>query len=282
LTTRNTAATSVLSRALKSCFMALLALAIVSTAFLAGFATQRVTSPAASAAQTTASGNPTAPDFQVFWEAWHILEKEFYGTLPTGQQVAYNAIRGVLATLDDPNTILVEPVQHEFEKDEFQGEFGGIGAYVSTDEQGRVVIVSPIDDTPASRAGLQAGDIILEVEGQEVTGLGQDQAILLIRGPVGTPVTLIVSREGEPDPLTFTLTRREDRKRRPSSNASCRTTSATCASRSSARAPRRNWTAHWTNCEMPEPRRSSWTCAATRAASSIRRSRPAASSSPMG
>ncbi len=207
MTTRNTAATSVLSRALKSCFMALLALAIVSTAFLAGFATQRVTSPAASAAQTTASGNPTAPDFQVFWEAWHILEKEFYGTLPTGQQVAYNAIRGVLATLDDPNTILVEPVQHEFEKDEFQGEFGGIGAYVSTDEQGRVVIVSPIDDTPASRAGLQAGDIILEVEGQEVTGLGQDQAILLIRGPVGTPVTLIVSREGEPDPLTFTLTR---------------------------------------------------------------------------
>lgn len=196
-----------LSRFLKSCFMAFLAMSIVSVAFLAGFVTQRVTSPAASAAQTTASGNPTSPDFGVFWEAWRILEKEFYGTLPTGKQVTYDAIRGALATLGDPNTILVEPVQHEFEKDEFQGEFGGIGAYVSTSEQGRVVIVSPIDDTPAARAGLQAGDIILQVNGEDVTGIGQDQAILLIRGPVGSTVTLLVARDGEPDPLTFTLTR---------------------------------------------------------------------------
>jgi carboxyl-terminal processing protease len=162
--------------------------------------------PPASARQAASSVQTTA-NLDLFWEAWHILQKEFYGTLPDNRHLTYAAIRGVLDSLGDPNTILVEPVQHKFEKDEFQGEFGGIGAYVTTDEQGHIVIVAPIAGTPADRAGLKPNDIVLKVDGKDVTGIGQDQAILLIRGPVGTQVTLTIQREGEPDPLTITLTR---------------------------------------------------------------------------
>jgi len=193
-------------RVLRGCFMATLSIAIVLAAFLAGFVTERISAPptAASQAQQTVE---TSPNFDLFWEAWHILQKEFYGTLPDNRHLTYSAIRGVLDTLNDPNTVLVEPVQHKFEKDEFQGEFGGIGAYVTTDDQGHIVIVAPIADTPADRAGLKPNDIVLKVDGKEVTGIGQDQAILLIRGPVGTQVTLTIQREGEPEPLTVTLTR---------------------------------------------------------------------------
>jgi len=192
-----------LSRLLKSGLMAALSFVIVMLAFLSGFTTQRLTAPAYS----TAAPGETQSELGVFWEAWHILQKEFYGPLPDSQQLTYSAIRGVLSTLDDPHTVLVEPVQHEAEKDEFQGEFGGIGAYVSVDEQGHLVIAAPIDDTPASRAGLQANDIILKVDDTEVTGMSQDAAIQLIRGPVGSTVTLTIQREGETAPLTFTLTR---------------------------------------------------------------------------
>ncbi|MDQ7029246.1 MAG: S41 family peptidase [Ardenticatenia bacterium] len=190
--------------------IALLVALFTTVSFVAGFVAHAYVATA-DIALPIGGQNPNSADrpanFDIFWEAWDILKREFYGELPEGRQVTYAAIRGVLVALGDPNTILVEPVERELEQDQFRGEFGGIGAYVTMNEQGQLVIVSPIDDTPAARAGLQADDIILEVDGQPLAGKDLNEAVSLIRGPVGTQVTLTVLRPGEEEPFTVTLTR---------------------------------------------------------------------------
>ncbi len=145
--------------------------------------------------------------FKVFWEAWHILERDFYGTLPDDQQMTYAAVRGVLSTLEDPNTVLVEPKPRELEKADLKGEFGGIGAYVSMDADG-VVVLTPIPDTPADRIGILAGDILIKVDDTELTPeMSIDDVVLMIRGPIGTTVRLTVRREGQAEPLVFEIER---------------------------------------------------------------------------
>jgi carboxyl-terminal processing protease len=154
--------------------------------------------------------NPTteqADQFTVFWEAWHILEKDFYGQLPTAQQMTYGAIRGVLTTLDDPYTIFVEPKPRRLERDDLRGSFGGIGAWVSKREDGAIVL-KPMEDKPAQRAGILEGDVVIQVDDQEITpDMSLEDVILLIRGPVGSMVKLTISRADYPEPLVFEITR---------------------------------------------------------------------------
>ena len=154
--------------------------------------------------------NPTTEEiepFTVFWEAWHILERDFYSQLPTAQQMTYGAIRGVLTTLDDPYTIFVEPKPRRLEKDDLRGSFGGIGAWVSKHEDGAIVL-KPMEDKPAQRAGILEGDIVIKVDDQEITlDMSLEDVILLIRGPIGRVVKLTISRAGDPEPLVFEITR---------------------------------------------------------------------------
>ncbi|TEU12650.1 MAG: PDZ domain-containing protein, partial [Anaerolineales bacterium] len=148
-----------------------------------------------------------ADQFTVFWEAWHLLEKDFYGQLPTAQQMTYGAIRGALATLNDPYTIFVEPKLRRLERDDLRGSFGGIGAWVSKHEDGAIVL-KPMEDKPAQRAGILEGDIVIRVDGQEITlDMSLEDVILLIRGPVGSVVKLTISRTGTPEPLVFEIIR---------------------------------------------------------------------------
>jgi carboxyl-terminal processing protease len=148
-----------------------------------------------------------ADHFTVFWEAWHLLEKDFYGQLPTAQQMTYGAIRGVLTTLDDPYTIFVEPKPRRLERDDLRGSFGGIGAWVSKREDGAIVL-KPMEDKPAQRAGILEGDVVIQVDGREITlDMSLEDVILLIRGPVGSVVKLTISRAGSSEPLVFEITR---------------------------------------------------------------------------
>lgn len=204
-----------MERLAKILTVALIAAMLMSVAFVSGFVVHGYVSvrgtPLASLSPASGSAE-AAPDvrpdnFDIFWQAWDILKREYYGDLPQGKQVTYAAIRGVLATLNDPNTILVEPEAHEREEEQLQGKFGGIGAFVSTNEQGQIVIVSPIDGTPAARADLRADDILLEVDGTSLSGMKLTEAVNRIRGPVGTEVTLTVLRPGQEEPFTITLTR---------------------------------------------------------------------------
>ena len=139
----------------------------------------------------------------MFCEAWHILEHDFYCTPHEDKQMTYAAVRGVLSTLEDPNTVLVEPKPRELEKADLKGEFGGIGAYVSMDAEGTVVL-TPINDTPADRAGILTGDILIKVDDTELTPeMSIDDVVLLIRGPIGSMVKLTVRRESKSEPLVF-------------------------------------------------------------------------------
>lgn len=195
--------------------MSILIAVMTGTAYLAGFTTSWImnnrtdllgAAPAARAAEEKAS--TARPDsFKVFWEAWDIVRREFYGEIPDDQEMTYGAIRGMLNTLGDPNTIFIDPKTAELERTQIRGEFEGIGAVVTMNEQGQLVVVAPMEGQPAMEAGLRAGDIILAVDGKEITGMTLTDAVLLIRGPRGTTVTLTVLRPGEPEPLTFEIVR---------------------------------------------------------------------------
>jgi len=150
-----------------------------------------------------------ATDFSVFWEAWHLVESHFFGDLPDMQHMTWGAIRGALTTLDDPHTTFLEPQPRRREKEDLSGRFGGIGAAVSQDEEGRIVL-DPMPDLPAEKAGIQKGDILLQVDDTELTPeMTVDQAVSLIRGEIGTVVRLTLRREGQAEPIVFEIERQE-------------------------------------------------------------------------
>ncbi len=115
------------------------------------------------------------------------------------------AINGMLTSLD-PHSSYLPPKDYDEMQVETRGEFGGLGIEV-TQEDGFVKVVSPIDDTPAYRAGLEAGDFITQIDGENVLGLTLDQAVDLMRGEVGEEIVLTIFREGTDEPFDVTIVR---------------------------------------------------------------------------
>ncbi len=149
-----------------------------------------------------------AEDFGVYWEMWHIVEDRFYGDIPDGPAPVYGAIHGALGTLDDPYTLFVEPQPRALEKAELEGQFGGIGAFVSRGPEGEVIL-APMVDSPAEQAGVQEGDIVIQVGDTPITPeMTTDEVILLIRGEVDTQVTIALERAGVAEPIVVTITRK--------------------------------------------------------------------------
>ncbi|SLN37975.1 S41 family peptidase [Ruegeria meonggei] len=115
------------------------------------------------------------------------------------------AIDGMLTSLD-PHSSYLSPDDAEQMRVQTRGEFGGLGIEV-TQEEGFVKVVSPIDDTPADEAGIEAGDYITHVDGESILGLTLDKAVDLMRGPVGSEIVITVVREGEQEPFDITIIR---------------------------------------------------------------------------
>ena len=146
-------------------------------------------------------------NFSLYWEVWHRVEEQFYGEVPSEPLSTYGAIKGALATLEDPYTIFIEPEPAAQEKAQLEGQFGGIGAFVRQDEAGRIIL-EPMRDQPAEKAGLQPNDILVAVDGVSLTlEMTVEQVVLLIRGEVGTTVVLTVERSDEAEPLEITIER---------------------------------------------------------------------------
>lgn len=167
------------------------------------------TQPAPTGAQGTTPG-PTAEEeraFRVFWEAWSGLKENYYGDLPTPEQMTDGAIRGMLQTLDDKFTSYIEPNMARIINEDTSGSFEGIGALVRMNEDNQIEISRPFPGQPADQAGVQAGDIVVAVDGKSITGYGLYEAIGLIRGPAGSKVTLTVGRAGADKPFDITITR---------------------------------------------------------------------------
>ncbi len=115
------------------------------------------------------------------------------------------AINGMLTSLD-PHSSYLSPDDASQMRLQTRGEFGGLGIEV-TQEEGFVKVVSPIDGTPASEAGVEAGDFITHVDGESVLGLTLDQAVDLMRGPVGSEIIITIAREGEAEPFDVSIIR---------------------------------------------------------------------------
>jgi carboxyl-terminal processing protease len=152
--------------------------------------------PSPSLMPTVAIPEKTGETFDLFWEAWDLIQNNYYGDLPSEEDLTYGAIRGALNTLDDPYTGLLEPDVAAIERETYSGTYEGIGATV-TMKNGLLQIVNTLKGQPAEKAGLRAGDIVLQVDDTPIENMSLYEAIALIRGPAGTPVRLTIFREGE-------------------------------------------------------------------------------------
>jgi carboxyl-terminal processing protease len=168
--------------------------------YVAGFGTYRLWD------ELTQFGQPEP--LGVFWEAWEYVEQTFYNELPSSRERTYGAIRQTLALLNDPYTIFVEPQPSELERDRRRGSFGGVGVTPWRDAGGQMVL-SPYPDSPAERAGVREGDVLLAVDAEAVTSeTTVDDVRARLHGEVGTPVTLTLSRPPTPQ-FDLTITRDE-------------------------------------------------------------------------
>jgi carboxyl-terminal processing protease len=170
------------------------------------FAT-RAPLPAATATPAPQPSENQEDSFGIFWEAWDVLEQEFYGELPEGSELPYAAIEGVISATGDPYTAFLDPIRAEILRTDLQGGFEGIGATVRLRPDGKLEIVQPLPGWPAIQAGVRAKDVIVEVDEVEVQGMSLYEAISLIRGPAGTVVHLLIQREDVDEPLEIEIER---------------------------------------------------------------------------
>jgi carboxyl-terminal processing protease len=134
------------------------------------------------------------------------IETHFYGQPPPIDKLTYAAIDGMLMALGDPYTRFMEPEEFRRMQEDTSGSFTGIGALLE-DAPGGARVVRPLPNSPALRAGLKAGDIIIAVDGKSLEKVALEEAVRMIRGPRFTRVTLTIRREGEPNPITITIQR---------------------------------------------------------------------------
>ena len=140
----------------------------------------------------------------LFGEVLEKINKEYVDEINQSESMD-SAINGLLQSLDPYSAYMSPEIFNEMQT-ETSGEFGGLGIEVSM-ESGVVKVISPIDDTPASRAGIKAGDYIVKINDIQVQGKSLSEAVDLMRGPVGSGIELTIRRRGEKKALTFNIVR---------------------------------------------------------------------------
>jgi carboxyl-terminal processing protease len=155
-----------------------------------------------------ADGDATPEQLREFGRILALVEEHYAGPVDSKELVG-GAIQGMLRTLD-PHSNFLDPSSYGEMKDEQRGHFYGLGIQINKRGPDKpLTIIAPIDGTPASRAGLQAGDTIFKIEGEETIGLTIQEAVRRLKGPKGTPVTITIQRPGEDDPFDVTILRDE-------------------------------------------------------------------------
>lgn len=140
----------------------------------------------------------------MFGDAFERIRNQ-YVEKPDSQKLIEAAINGMLSSLD-PHSSYMNASDFSDMREQTKGEFGGLGIEV-TQEEGWVKVVSPIDGTPADKAGIKTGDIITAVDGKSLSGLTMDQAVDMMRGPIGSETVITVVREGEKEPFDVSIIR---------------------------------------------------------------------------
>ncbi|MDP3974352.1 MAG: PDZ domain-containing protein, partial [Candidatus Daviesbacteria bacterium] len=152
-------------------------------------------------------GQQKGVDFSLFWNVWDMLHNRYVDKdkLDT-QDLIYGAIDGMVRTAGDPYTVFLKPKESEEFQQQIKGAFGGIGIEIGL-RKNILTVIAPIKNTPAARAGLLAGDKILKINDKSTEGMKLDEAVGLIRGPKGSNVTLIITRDGLEKAKEVTITR---------------------------------------------------------------------------
>jgi carboxyl-terminal processing protease len=173
------------------------------SAFVAGYLTREL---------TTTRGNGTVAraeqEMSLYYEAWDLIGDNFLGTIPTGRDITYGAIRGSISALNDPYTVFIEPADRATERERLQGTFGGIGAFISRSEETGEVILDPIPGNPAEAAGVLSGDVLLAVDGRPVTAeMTVPEIVDWVKGEKGTTVVITVRHAGAAGPVDISVVR---------------------------------------------------------------------------
>lgn len=173
--------------------------------FLFGFGFkigQMKRSPSNGAAQTQSKVSKNI-DFSLFWDVWSKLEAKFIDKNKLdSQKMYYGAIKGMVSSLEDPYTFFLTPDENKESKDDLGGKFEGIGAQLGL-QDGRIVVVAPLKNSPAVNAGVRSGDFINKVEGKSTKNWTLPQAVSKIRGAKGTKVKLTLQRDGKEFDITI-------------------------------------------------------------------------------
>ena len=146
-------------------------------------------------------------EFLMLTQAWNILHKDYVdkGKLDP-VKMAQGAVRGMVDAVGDPYTNYVAPDAHKMEMSSLTGQYFGIGAYIGKKEN-RIVVTAPMPGSPAEKAGIKSGDIILKINGESTENLSTTEAALKIQGPAGTTVKLTIARQGESALIEKEITR---------------------------------------------------------------------------
>ena len=143
---------------------------------------------------------------QTFTDVWESIQNRYVGGSQEPEKMYYGALSGLVQSLGDPYSVFLDPeMTKEFSR-ELEGEFDGIGAEIGFKDN-ILTIVSPLRDSPASKAGLRAGDHVLHIDGKDTSNLSLSEAVALIRGEKGTTVRLELFRSEEDAPFTVDVTR---------------------------------------------------------------------------
>ncbi|WP_265501925.1 S41 family peptidase [Paracoccus beibuensis] len=155
-------------------------------------------------AQETDGNASVYQQLELFGNVFERIRSD-YVEAPEDKALIEAAINGMLTSLD-PHSSFLSSDAYEDMQTQTRGSFGGLGIEVSQ-EEGMVKVVSPIDDTPAAQAGVQSGDFITHVNGESLLGLTLDEAVEMMRGPIGSEITITILREGESEPFDLTMSR---------------------------------------------------------------------------
>lgn len=147
-------------------------------------------------------------DFKLFWQTWNLLSLKYIDNKSINpQKLYYGAIAGMVAALGDPYTVFLPPEAQKSTKEQLGGAFDGVGIMLGYDKDKRLVVIAPLKDTPAEKAGVKAGDLIVQIDSKDTSKLSLPEAVSLIRGQKGTSVKLALFRENESKPRDVTLVR---------------------------------------------------------------------------
>ena len=152
-------------------------------------------------------GKPETVDFEPFWRSWNIINEKYVSRNGAdAEKKVYGAIKGLADSLDDPYSVFLDPEEYKLFEESLTGNFGGVGMEIGM-RNDTLTVIAPLKGTPAERAGIRAGDKVVGIDDTPTSGMSLERAVTLIRGERGTSVKLTLVREGENEPLEFTIVR---------------------------------------------------------------------------